>query len=263
MSGRSNGQGDFTRNFLEKYKEDEDEDSLSEEEEEDIEDEDTFSLPSFSNSVRQQLEAVKHPLVTKTRTLPQSLRQDEDKVGPLPSSSSTRGCSLSKSQSVTSLKEVESQNNELRSENFHLKLRLYLLEKEKGMIPGSHGSSCTTGIASTPTSPSSGSSLPAKDDHFERTITSELIKKDNLIKRLQTQVNEQSIENKNLRKDYDCQLRLKDMEMERIKTERDQLRQQLDLMNSKKENMSQAINRQLKKIEKLLETTALYVQEIQ
>lgn len=65
-----------------------------------------------------------------------------------------------------------------------------------------------------------------------------------------------------LKSAHQSALRLKDLEMERIKNERDQLQEQLDLLRSKRENMGQAISRQLKKIEELLETTSMYVQEI-
>ena len=40
---------------------------------------------------------------------------------------------LAKCGSMTSLKEVESQNNQLKRENFDLKLRLYMLEEKKGL----------------------------------------------------------------------------------------------------------------------------------
>jgi hypothetical protein len=316
MGSSSRNQGEFTRHFLENYKEDTDE-STESSPEDDEEQEDTFSLPSFSNSVRQQLDLVNHhpqrKVLQKTRTLPSSLRHpvsvtnnllnnfgqqqpqrdnlprhDFAVPAPLPPPTAsgilTRG--LSKSQSVTSLKEVESQNSQLRSENFDLKIRLYLLEKQKGLIPSishSHGSrssinhhdsngsvinvgssgSTTTGIGSGPTSPSGSDKTVDRTRDFEEVVRDELVKKENLIRQLENQLNQKSTQLKNMRKDYDAHLKMKDMELERIKTERDQLKQQLDLVNSKKENMGQAINRQLKKIEKLLETTSLYVQEIQ
>ena len=311
MGSSAINQGDFTRHFLENYREESDVSTVSSQE--DDEQEDTFSLPSFSNSVRQQLESVNHHppkhVLHKTRTLPGNLRHpiavrpdlgqqpskdlrprhDFAVPAPLPPPTSsgilTRG--LSKSQSVTSLKEVESQNSHLRSENFDLKLRLYLLEKQKGLIPStshSHGSrsnlhhqesngsvinigssgSITTGIGSAPTSPSGSSDKTIdKTRDFDDIVREELVKKENLIRQLENQLNCKTTQLKNMRKDYDAHLKMKDIELERVKTERDQLRQQLDLVNSKKENMGQAINRQLKKIEKLLETTSLYVQEIQ
>ena len=93
-------------------------------------------------------------------------------------------------------------------------------------------------------------------------MASELCKKDALIKSLQKQLEEKDDQLRSLKSIHDSTLRLKDLEMERIKNEKDQLKEQLDLLKSKKENMGQAISRQLKKIEELLETTSMYVQEI-
>ena len=80
--------------------------------------EDTLSLPSFSNSVRAQVESARKYL--REQVL------DDHITG------STGN--LIKSTSVTSLKEFEDKLNELRRENFNLKLRLYYLEKDKNGI---------------------------------------------------------------------------------------------------------------------------------
>lgn len=83
-----------------------------------------------------------------------------------------------------------------------------------------------------------------------------------MIKTLEKQLEEKNDQIKSLKSIHESSLKLKDLEMERVKNERDQLKEQLDLLKSKKENMGQAISRQLKKIEELLETTSMYVQEI-
>ena len=253
------------------YREDE-EDEESSLEEDDFEQEDTFSLPSFSNSIRQQLETVGHYYPHKTsRPLGNDIRPLTNTRIPPSSSVTDLNRGLKKSQSVTSLKEVENQNSQLRSENFHLKLRIYMLEKEREKMLGNHPPTQSTALSTVPSSSGLGSSVTStpsgksnNDTHeFEESLASELIKKDSLIKKLQEELHEKMILLKNMRRQNDAFMKLKELELERIITERDQLQQQLDLVNSKKENMGQAINRQLKKIEKLLETTALYVQEIQ
>ena len=81
-------------------------------------DEDTFSLPSFSNSIRLQVDAARK-------------NWREQALGDNLSASTGN---LIKSTSVTSLKEFEDKLNELRRENFNLKLRLYYLEKGKSGI---------------------------------------------------------------------------------------------------------------------------------
>lgn len=95
MANLTNGNGDFTQLCLQNYQTARDTDE---------EDEESYSLPSFSNSVRQQLDAVKQHVSNQP---------------------------LVKSGSLTSLKEIESQNLELRRENFDLKVRLYIREKGK------------------------------------------------------------------------------------------------------------------------------------
>lgn len=80
--------------------------------------EDTLSLPSFSNSVRAQVDAARKYM--REQVL------EENFTG------STGN--LIKSTSVTSLKEFEDKLNELRRENFNLKLRLYYLEKDKNGV---------------------------------------------------------------------------------------------------------------------------------
>lgn len=98
MANLTNGNGDFTRIFQQNYRRDDTgRDS-------DDDEDDSFSLPSFSNSVRQQLDAVNQHVSNQP---------------------------LRKCGSLTSLKEVESQNTELRRENFDLKLRLYMREKQQ------------------------------------------------------------------------------------------------------------------------------------
>lgn len=97
---------------------------------------------------------------------------------------------------------------------------------------------------------------------YENTVANELCKKDARIKSLEKQLEDRDDQIKSLKSTYESNLRLKELEMDRIKNERDQLKEQLDLLKSKRENMGQAISRQLKKIEELLETTSMYVQEI-
>ena len=96
MANLTNANGDFTQIFRQNNHRDTARESDDEE--------DTFSLPSFSNSVRQQLDAVNQQVSNQP---------------------------LRKCGSLTSLKEVESQNMELRRENFDLKLRLYMWERQK------------------------------------------------------------------------------------------------------------------------------------
>lgn len=81
-------------------------------------DEDTFSLPPFSNSVRLQVDAARKSMREKA----------------LEGNISGSTGNLIKSTSVTSLKEFEDKLNELKRENFNLKLRLYYLEKDKNGI---------------------------------------------------------------------------------------------------------------------------------
>ena len=88
------------------------------------EEEDTLSLPSFSNSVRAQVDAAR-----------KYLREQA-----LDDNATTSAGNLIKSTSVTSLKEFEDKLTELRRENFNLKLRLYYLEKDKNGVtkPGEY-----------------------------------------------------------------------------------------------------------------------------
>lgn len=97
---------------------------------------------------------------------------------------------------------------------------------------------------------------------YENTLASELCKKDSLIKSLEKQLEDRDDQLNSLKSMHESTLRLKQLEMDRIKNERDQLKEQVDLFKNKKENMGQAISRQLKKIEELLETTNMYVEEI-
>lgn len=94
-------------------------------------------------------------------------------------------------------------------------------------------------------------------------MAQELSRKDNLIRSLQASL-EQKEDQLRIQRDQQLSLlKVKDMELCRTKLECDQLKEQLMHLNNKKENMGQAISRQLQRIEKLLETTTMYVQEMQ
>lgn len=91
----------------------------------------------------------------------------------------------------------------------------------------------------------------------------EVCKKDALIKSLQKQLEDRDEQIKSLKSTFETTARVKDLEMDRIKSERDRLREQLNSIKNGGENMGRAISGHLKKIEHLLETTSMYVQEIQ
>lgn len=80
--------------------------------------EESLSLPSFSNSIKAQVDAARKFL--REQTLQDNITASTG--------------NLIKSTSVTSLKEFEEKLNELRRENFNLKLRLYYLEKDKNGV---------------------------------------------------------------------------------------------------------------------------------
>ena len=85
---------------------------------------------------------------------------------------------------------------------------------------------------------------------------------EDLIRNLRDSIREKDQELVGLKHSLETTIQVKDAEISRLRLEKTQLMEQLEQMRNKKENVGQTISRQLQKIEKLLQTTTIYVDEI-